>query len=202
MGLNAKEMDEVGELVNMAFLTAFSNAPKQQHEKLLKFAFGLVKQEVPYTLFSGQLEGTQRLNALMYDDADIRDFVLKITMHVFSKFGDVKNRYEGLVENIAEAIGFIQPPQVSSRRDEATQPIELMPDELKGLLPTVDDVAEILRWNRWAVTMALMMLYLMTPEDLGALIEERKQREAKELLEQQRALALEARRAGKSQEPA
>lgn len=189
MGLNAKEMDEVGDLVNAAFLTAFSNSPSTVHAKLLKFSFGLLKQEVPYMLFSGKHEGTLRLVSLMYDDADIRDFVLQITMHVFSKFGDTKNRYAALVENIAEAIGFIELPTGSDRKSQESAPIALMPEELQGVLPTVSEVADILMWNRWATTMALMMLYLMTPEDLNELVEEKKQREAAQARQQQLAAA-------------
>lgn len=189
MGLNAKEMDEVGDLVNAAFLTAFSNSATVLHPKLLNFAFGLLRREIPYVLFSGKHEGTDRLTGLMYDDADIRDFVLQITMHVFSKFGDTKNRYAALVENIAEAIGFIEPPVATDRKSQENAPIVIMPDELQGLLPTVADVIDVLMWNRWATTMALMMLYLMTPEDLNELLEEKKQREAAILRAQQAAAA-------------
>lgn len=200
MGLSAKEMDEIGELVNMAFLTAFSNAPSTQHQKLLSFAFGLIRKEVAYHIFSGQLEGTKRLNSLMYDDPDIRDFVLKITMHVFSKMGDVKNRYAALVENLTEAIGYIDIPEAKDRKESATQPIALMPDALLGRLPLASDVTDILLWNRWATTMALMMLYLMTPEDLGALLEEKRQRDAIEAAQQAKLKARQQRFQGTQQD--
>jgi hypothetical protein len=193
MGLSAKEMDDIGELVNMAFLSAFSNSPSTHHAKLLSFAFGLIRKEVPYHLFSGQLEGTKRLTSLMYDDPDIRDFVLKITMHVFSKMGDVKNRYPALVENLTEAIGYIDIPEAKDRKETATQPIALMPEELLGRLPLASDVSDVLLWNRWATTMVLMMLYLMTPEDLGTLLEEKKRRDAIEAAEQARMLARQQR---------
>lgn len=186
MGLNAIEMDEIGELVNQAFLTAFSNSRESIREKLLLFTFGLIKQEVPYFLFSGQLEGTKRLVGLMYDDPDIRDYVLQITMHVFAKFGNVKGRYEALVENLAEAIGYIQPPLAKSNKDSDTSPIAMTPPELLDRLPTAEDVTDILLYNRWAVTMALMMLYLMTPDDLSALMLEKRQRDAAEAAEEAR----------------
>lgn len=180
MGLSAKEMDDVGELVNMAFLTSFSNTPSIHHEKLLKFSFGLMRQEVPYFLFSGQLEGTKRLISLMYDDTVIQDFVLQVTMHVFAKFGDTKNRYPALVENLAESIGYIQPPAPKNKQEEETSPIALTSPALLERLPDVSDVTDILLYNRWAVTMVLLMLYLMTPDDLAELRLEKMRREAEE----------------------
>lgn len=188
MGLNAVEMDEIGDLVNQAFLTAFSNARETIRDKLLHFSFGLIKQEVPYFLFSGQVEGTKRLVGLMYDDPDIRDYVLQITMHVFAKFGNVKGRYEALVENLAEAIGYIQPPPPKSNKDAETSPVAMTPPELLDRLPTSEDVTDVLLYNRWAVTMVLMMLYLMTPDDLSALLIEKRQRDAAEAAEQARQL--------------
>jgi hypothetical protein len=168
MGLSAKEMDEVGELVNQAFLNAFSNSRSVHHEKLLMFSFSLVKEQVPYFLFSGQLEGTQKLISLMYDDPEIRDFVLRITTFIFAKFGDTKNRWPQLVENLSEAVGFINPPAASRRNDkDNVDPITLTPEEIQHRAPTVEDVQEILLYNRWAVTMLLMHLYLMSPDDLN-----------------------------------
>lgn len=196
MGLSAKEMDEVGELVNQAFLTAFSNSRQVHHEKLLFFSFSLVREQVPYFLFSGQLEGTQKLISLMYDDPEVRDFILKITTLVFAKMGDVKNRWPQLVENLAEAVGYIEPPKTARRNDrDNVDPITLTPDDVQHRVPTVDDVQEILLYNRWAVTMLLLHLYLMTPDDLNEIRTEQMKRKQAEEVEQARLERAAAARA-------
>ena len=161
MGLSAQEMDQVGDLVNAAVLTAISTSAESLRPKLLQFSVSLMLKEVPYQLFSGQLEGTKRLEDLMYSDPAIRDFLLTVTMHVFAKFGDTQNRYEALVDNLAQAIGFIDVPEGKNA------PVVMVPDELRERLPTVDDVRSILLYNRWATTMALMILYLMPVDDLN-----------------------------------
>jgi hypothetical protein len=176
MGLTAVEMESVGELINESFLSVASNLPQAQMAKILTFAFGLVKQEVPYHLFNGNsLEGVKRANSLMFDDADTRDFVLKVTFHFFAKFGNTTGRYEALVENLAEAIGFLKPVETKERAS-----LVVAHQEFMSRMPSVEDVRALLMDNRWMVTMALMMLYLITPEDLAELYREWQSRQPRE----------------------
>jgi|SRR6185312_31338 len=179
MGLSAEEMDRVGDLVNTAVLTAISTASEALRPKLLGFSISLVLREIPYQLFSGQLEGTKRLADLMYQDDAIRDFILTVTMHIFAKFGDTQTRYPALVDNIAQAIGFIDAPAPRDKKEAESTPLVIVPDELQERLPTIDDVRDILLYNRWATTLALMILYLMPVDDLNHIWNEHLERKAK-----------------------
>ncbi len=171
MSLNTEEMREVGELLNESFLSVMSNTQQQHLERILAFSFTLVKQEMCQNLFSGNLEGTDRLISLMYDDPIIRDFILKVGFHFFAKFGNTDERYPELVDNLAEAIGFIEP---TGNGDQA---VVLTPVEFLGMMPEITNVRALLLVNRWAVTLVLMMLYLITPEDLSELYRLQKDQE-------------------------
>lgn len=179
MGLSAQEMDQLGDVVNAAVLTAISSSAEVLRPKLLEFSISLVLREIPYQLFSGQLEGTKRLADLMYNDATTRDFILTVTMHIFAKFGNTQERYADLVDNLAQAIGFIEAPTPRDRKDAETAPAIIVPDELQDRLPTIEDVREILLYNRWATTLALMILYLMPPDDLNYIWQEYQVRKTK-----------------------
>lgn len=179
MGLSAQEMDQLGDVVNAAVLTAISSSAEVLRPKLLEFSISLVLREIPYQLFSGQLEGTKRLADLMYNDATTRDFILTVTMHIFAKFGNTQERYADLVDNLAQAIGFISSPTPRDRKDAETAPAIIVPDELQDRLPTIEDVREILLYNRWATTLALMILYLMPPDDLNYIWQEYQVRKTK-----------------------
>ena len=164
MGLSTEEMAECGELINLAFLSVYSNSLSSNHEKLLKFTFGLIKEQVPHLLFSGQTRGMKQLNDLMFNDPTITDFVLKITFHFFSKFGNTLERYPQLVENLASGLGYLKPVE---SRDHQT--VVATPPDFYERISSVEDVQALLLDNRWMVTMVLLMLYLMTPDDLAEL---------------------------------
>jgi hypothetical protein len=152
-------MAEAGEVINQAFLSVFSNSSPTLHQKILHFAFGLVRREIPSRLFSGSTEGMDRAISFM-DDPDIREFTLAVSFQFFARFGNSSQRYAELVDNLAQGIGF-------DKEHEAAA----LPKEILDRMPSFQDVVDTLTPNRWMVVMALMMLYLITPQDMAELYE-------------------------------
>lgn len=164
MGLSAEEMVEAGELINLAFLSVFSNSQTANHSKLLQFSFSLIKEESPHVLFSGETRATKRLVDLMYNDPLITDFVMKIGFHFYAKLGNTPDRYAALVANLACGLGVVKPEDTKEKPS-----LVAMPQESFDRMASTTEVEMLLSHNSWMTTIAMMMLYLMTPDDLSAI---------------------------------
>lgn len=157
MGLSREEMQDAGEVLNESFFSVFGNFPEKVHPKLLSFSIGLAREEIPPVLFSGSADSLKRLISLGMDDTDIRTFLMLLGFHFFSRFGNTKARYAELVENLAQGLGI---------DSTISADVCALPPDIAERLPTIEDATALLMANRWMVIMALMMLYLKTPQDM------------------------------------
>lgn len=186
MGLSTAEMKEVEEVLNEAYLKAFSRSPIGLHQKLLAMSFDLLRLETPTMLFNGYKPSIDRLLAIGMDDADHRRFVLEIQFHFFARFGFASERYDALCDSLAQGLGGLQ-------RDDK-HVLVAAPQSVWEQFGTYEDIKNLLLQNRWMVILALMVLFLVTPNDMAVIYGEWRQREALRLHEEQKAAQQEAAR--------
>lgn len=183
MGLSAQEMVEVGELVNESVSYAIDSFPSTSLESLVSYVYSLRTQEILTSLFSGHMTGIKRLNQLVFTNRLTEQFILTVTSHFFAKFGDTRNRYPALCENLGEAIGFIKPEKDS---------LAMVSQDYLADVPSVDDVENLLLDNRWATMLALIILYLMPLNSFQELFNLKREEERKQAALDARQVRLEA----------
>jgi hypothetical protein len=145
MGLSREEMQSVQEDFNIAYLHAFAGVKQKVRPKILELVLSFKYLEIPYQIFGGGFEGTKRLNDLIYNDIDHRDFILKLSFHFYARFGNTEARYTHLVENLASGIGFFKP----ATDKEAKETVVVAPPEIQDRMPELTDVRALLQSNRW-----------------------------------------------------
>lgn len=182
MGLSALEMEAVAELTNDAALYAMDAFPSDQHPALIAYLYSLRRQENLTMLFSGHLPSITRLSNLVFTNKPVEQYVLLVTAYFFAKLGDTKTRYPLLVDNLAEAIGFIKAP------DDKTQAecVAFVTKDYLDDVPSIDDVRDIMMDNRWATTIALLILYIMPMNGFQEIYKTRQEEERKQALAEQR----------------
>lgn len=151
--LNSLEMDEIGRRFILALNVELSKLGPVEVKKITSFCVTVYMSSKLHTLFT--MNGIAHNTVLVFEDIDIRDFILNLTDRASITVGFGSLRDYALEETIACGIG--QPAIKTSD----VEPVLIMPRAVFDNIETNEDsIRQVLRNNKWLVTIVLIQMYL------------------------------------------
>lgn len=151
MNLNRTQMLEVQEAVTDAFDHVMAQFIGESATRVRSFLLQFTCSTSFYMAFSPN-EFKQLMDTI-FTQSDVRDFVMRVTAAFHARFGDGHAQYNSLLETLTWAYNQ-KDPEPSLRGYMA------IPEAIASRMPSREDVANLLKANKWLVTMALIHLYL------------------------------------------
>lgn len=121
------------------------NYLSDSHEPVNVFMHQLVLQEKPYMLVTE--EGLERIKLLVFGREVIRDFILTLSFHFFSRLAQDTDTINSIASALAMGAAI-----------DSDRYLTQMPDAIRDRLETFDRIQALISANRWLMVILLIQL--------------------------------------------
>lgn len=121
-------------------------------EKIMMLCTKIVVEEKPWMWVSP--EGVNHLDDLIMVEELTRDFIMALTFTFFSRWGEAKVKFTGLVDTLSWGCAV-------DNANAEDQSYVLMSKDLSARLSSQETVKKYLAANKWVVVMMLIKLFVL-----------------------------------------
>lgn len=152
MNLNRTQMLEVEATITDAYDHVMSQFIGENSNRVRAFLISFTCSTSFYLAFTPQ--GFKQLLETVFGQADVREFVLRLSNSFHARFGDAHASYKSLLDTL---VWSYNQREVA---DAAKTEYAAIPQEILTRLPLHADIQNLLVANKWLVTLAVLNLYL------------------------------------------
>lgn len=150
-GLDSTEMELVGTLFQEAIDFLFQSANEKTKKNVLPFMIKRILGDVPTVQMSPN--GVKELRNEVYNNVEIRDFLLNLSFVFFSRWAASDEKVLSLAANLARGLS-----QGTFVGDNIA--VSAVPDEVSNRLSKREDVFNLLASNQWLICVIMMPLFM------------------------------------------
>lgn len=161
MALDAVDWIEIGQVFKDSLEHVLQNSQALElatQERIQRFVYVEAFYKKPYMLATPA--GVKGAIEMVFGDEVLRDFILSLTYHFYSRWGANNEKFQYLVETLAFAVSVDGPP-------DGTMAVPYqsgIPTQVQDDLARSDTVRPTLLANKWLVIILLIQLVVAMPD--------------------------------------
>jgi hypothetical protein len=161
MALEVGDWIELGQVFKDSLEHVLRNAQALEQatqDRIQRFVYVEAFYKKPYMLVTPQ--GVKSAIEMVFGDEILRDFVLSLTYHFYSRWGTTNEKFLHLVDTLAFAVSVDGPPASNTALPYQSG----IPPQVQDDMASSETVRPTLLANKWIVIILLLQLVVAMPD--------------------------------------